>query len=312
MRQRDSYIDVAKGLAMLMIVRIHTECMGVARVPYPIIAVPFFFFLSGLYDKSERPLSQWLPKTFNSLVVTAFLWDIIGYSYQLFLQYIKNGNPNWWSIIENPFVGDGTVWFLVVLFMTKLLTAIMVKFPLPKYVLFLMTIAFAWISSVLHPYIWIDRILTALPIYYAGKLMYPYLDNISKNKTLLICGGGSLLYMWLFSFPSTLVEMSVGMNGLYYPVYLFITFMSFVPFLFISKKLENWKWMANYGTKTLGTLVFHPLLLHTCAICLNRLFTPESTIWYITFMTAYVVVCILCYYLTLLIERYCPVLLGKF
>lgn len=121
----------------------------------------------------------------------------------------------------------------------------------------------------------------------------------------------SIIYMWFFTFPYTLVEMTPGIKGLYYPLYLLMTFLSFVPLLWVSKRLENWKWMANYGTKTLGILVLHPLMLHTSAVILNRLFTPESIIWYVAFLSAFIVICILCYYVTLLIEHYCPILFGK-
>ena len=40
-KQRDLYVDVAKGIAMLLVVRIHSEVFGVLQVPYPIIAVPY-------------------------------------------------------------------------------------------------------------------------------------------------------------------------------------------------------------------------------------------------------------------------------
>lgn len=45
--KRDEFVDVAKGIAMLLVVRIHTEVFGVINAPYPVIAVPFFFFISG-------------------------------------------------------------------------------------------------------------------------------------------------------------------------------------------------------------------------------------------------------------------------
>lgn len=312
MKERDSYIDVAKGLAMLLIVRIHTECMGPLGVPYPIIAVPLFFFLSGLYDRSERPIAQWLPKSVKSLVVTGLIWNTIGYLYKMLLQYIKDGNPNWECILEWPFAGDGTVWFLAVLFVTKLLTAMLVKLPFPKVGLFLLTLVIAWVSSLYHPYVLIDRVLTALPLYCGGKLAYPYLSKLIENKLLIGLGVLCLIYIWQFDYPYTLVELSLSTNGWYYPLYLGMTFAAFIPCLYIATILQNWQWMANYGTKTLGTLVLHPLMLHTCAITLNRDFVPESTTWFVCFVIAYVIVCVLCYYLTIIIERYCPILLGKF
>lgn len=147
MKQRDNYIDVAKGLVMLLIVRIHTECMSPLGVPYPIIAVPFFFFLSGMYDKSDLPLSQWLPKTFKSLMVTCIIWEAIGYSYLMSLQYVKDGNPDWGCILREPFAGDGPVWFLATLFAAKLLIALIVKIRMPKSFLVTITICIAWLSS---------------------------------------------------------------------------------------------------------------------------------------------------------------------
>lgn len=116
-----------------------------------------------------------------------------------------------------------------------------------------------------HPYVLIDRAFTALPLYYGGKVAYPHLKRIIDNNVLLILGVVSIVYIWQFSFPYTLVEMSAYMNGIYYPLYLLLTFLAFVPLLYISNKLQNWKWMAKYGTKTLSKLVLHSLMLYTCA-----------------------------------------------
>jgi fucose 4-O-acetylase-like acetyltransferase len=64
-KDRDTFVDIAKGIGMLMIVRIHTEVFSTISCPYPIIAVPLFFFLSGFYDNTTKPLKEWLPKSFS-------------------------------------------------------------------------------------------------------------------------------------------------------------------------------------------------------------------------------------------------------
>jgi fucose 4-O-acetylase-like acetyltransferase len=47
---RDTYVDVAKGVLILLIVSIHAEVFSVIGTPFSFIAVPMFFFMSGFYD----------------------------------------------------------------------------------------------------------------------------------------------------------------------------------------------------------------------------------------------------------------------
>ena len=42
MNNRDTYIDIAKGLCMMLIICIHTEVFGVIGMPLTFIAVPMF------------------------------------------------------------------------------------------------------------------------------------------------------------------------------------------------------------------------------------------------------------------------------
>ena len=57
-KQRDTYVDIAKGIAILLVVRIHTEVFAVLPAPYPIVAVPLFFFLSGFYDNTNKHIVE--------------------------------------------------------------------------------------------------------------------------------------------------------------------------------------------------------------------------------------------------------------
>lgn len=120
--------------------------------------------------------------------------------------------------------------------MTKLLLALLVKIPLPKLSMFVLTIVIAWGSSIFHSYVLVDRVLTALLLYYAGKLLYPHLGKLIDNKILAFIGVFCILYLWQYSFPYTMVETSVGMNGVYYPIYLLMSFLAFFPCLYVSKK----------------------------------------------------------------------------
>lgn len=144
-----------------------------------------------------------------------------------------------------------------------------------------------------------------------GKLAYPYLRKITENKGLFVAGVIALcLYLWhLASF--TIVPQSNGNFAPYYLVALGLMFLCFVPFLFISEKLQNQKKLASLGQHSLGIMLLHAPMCHTAAVILNRVFEPASLYWIVSFLIAYVGIVWISYLSTILIERYVPLLLGK-
>lgn len=133
-KQRDTYVDVAKGIGIMLIVTIHTEVFGVMGYPLAFLAVPVFFFMSGFYDRSERPFCQWLTKSLRTLILPAIIWVLVVTAYIKLLGYAKDRS---WG--DNPFdlynmVGyNGPAWFLFALLYAKLLTWGLIKSKLPKY-----------------------------------------------------------------------------------------------------------------------------------------------------------------------------------
>ena len=310
MKNRDEYVDVAKGIAMLLVVRVHTEVFDVIHAPYPIIAVPLFFFLSGLYDNTDKPLSVWLPKTFKRLFLVGIIWVFISFAYMSLLHYIKDRsieiNCSW----ERPLIGGGATWFLFALFYAKCFTWILSQTHISKWIVLLLSVLLGgWISRYNLPLL-VDEGIGALPFYYAGKMVYPYIKtNWEVIKWLAIIGLSCILLMPMSWFPWVLISYSEK-SPLLYPAFFLMTICSFASLLWVSKKLEKQKWLAKYGTQTLGILVLHPLMLHTCAVILNRVLVKGSTIWIVVFICAYIIICIACYYLSLWISKHFPVLLG--
>lgn len=311
MNKRDIFVDVAKGIAMLMVVRIHTEVFDVINAPYPIIAVPLFFFLSGFYDKSNRPLKEWFTKTFKSLIITAIIWIVIKTLYLGFLSFIKDGSYPHTAISFIGLFKPGVMWFLFALFYTKIGMWIVCKTKLPDYIMFPLSMFFGAIVYRTNLPMLLDEGIAALPFYYCGKICYPYIkDEKIDLKWFALIGVFCIIPMSMSWFPTLLVPVSSWISLYMYPVYFFMVVLSFATVIWLSKKLVNQKWLSNFGTQTLGILVLHPLMLHTIAIVLNRTFEKGSMPWIIIFIVAYVVVCILSYYLSLLLSKYCPILLG--
>lgn len=308
--QRDEFVDVAKGIAMLLVVRIHTEVFDVINAPYPVIAVPFFFFISGFYDNTDKPLKKWLPKSFRRLFLVGLMWIFISFVYLSLLHYIKDRTIPISFSLNRPIIAGGVTWFLFALFYAKCLAWLVTKTRIPKLLAVILLVLFGgWISRFDLPLL-IDEGIGALPFYYAGKISYPYIkSHINQSWWLALLGLACIILMPMDWFPWVFVSYTEKTAYLY-PCLFMMTACSFMTVLWLSKKLENQKWLANFGQQTLGILVLHPLLLHTCAVILNRVMVKGTMPWIITFLGCYVLVCILCYYLSVLISKHIPILLG--
>lgn len=156
-----------------------------------------------------------------------------------------------------------------------------------------------------------DEGCAALPLYVTGKYCYPYLRKIIENKWLVIVGVAALcLYFWHYvSF--TIVPQSNGDFAPYYVLALGVMFICFVPFMFVSEKLHNQRWLISLGQRSLGIMLLHSPMCHTAAVVLNRVFEPGSTAWIACFLVAYAAIVYVAYWATVVIEKYVPVLLGK-
>lgn len=311
-RKRDTYVDVAKAIGILLIVSIHTEVFGEFGYPLSFIAVPVFFLMSGFYDRSERNIGQWFPKSLRTLILPAVIWILIATAYGKILGYAKDRS---WG--ENPFSlynmtgGNGPAWFLFALLYAKVLTWGMIKIKLPKFVLWGGSLLIGYVGMNINMPLLFDEGCAALPLYVTGKFVYPYLREIMENKKLFVASIIALcLYLWhLVSF--TIVPQSNGNFTPYYLVALGLMLLCFVPFLFISEKLQDQKWLVSLGQHSLGIMLLHAPMCHTAAVILNRVFEPASLYWIVSFLIAYVCIVFVSYWGTVLIERYIPIMLGK-
>jgi fucose 4-O-acetylase-like acetyltransferase len=71
MNQRIGYIDIAKGLGILVIVLAHNDLAGYHPTLHKFIYafhIPLFFFLSGMFFRPERLFSETLRRRFNTLL----------------------------------------------------------------------------------------------------------------------------------------------------------------------------------------------------------------------------------------------------
>ena len=83
MNKRIAYIDIAKGLGILVIVLAHNDLAGYHPTLHKFIYafhIPLFFFLSGMFFRPERSFGETLRRRFNTLLKP--------YLFALFLIYL--------------------------------------------------------------------------------------------------------------------------------------------------------------------------------------------------------------------------------
>ena len=243
--------------------------------------------------------------------MTGVIWVFLSFVYTSLLHYVKERTISIEFSIEYPLIAGSVTWFLFALFYAKCIMWLVHKLKFPFYIVFPGLFIMASISTIDLPFL-LDEGIAAIPFYYLGFVLYPYINRSKGGHIILVLLGIiSILLMPMSWFPWVLVPWVVKESILMYPIYFAMTILSFFPILWLSNRMTKFTWLANYGKQTLGILVLHPLMLHTCAVILNRIFVPASTLWIVAFLLVYVMVCIASYYLSIAITKYCPFLLGR-
>ena len=136
MNQRIEFIDIAKGIGILLVIIGHVEHLpsGIRSIIYS-FHMPLFFILSGYFFREESVL-QSAKRMFPSLIIPYF---VIGGIIRIgnIIKNYANEQPFdiedaltllgvCWKVDERV-VSVGAIWFLVVLFISKLFVQMAIK-----------------------------------------------------------------------------------------------------------------------------------------------------------------------------------------
>ena len=124
---RIRYIDVARGIGILLVVAAHNDLALVSLLLYRFIYsfhMPLFFFLSGYFLKSEVPFLRFLGRRFNT-VLKPYLFTIL----LIYLTSVSFSNMSFATALgriakdmygTGPYIDWVPLWFLPSLFVTGL------------------------------------------------------------------------------------------------------------------------------------------------------------------------------------------------
>lgn len=176
-KHRIEFIDLAKGVCILLVVLLHT----VPSVDIPelaIIRMPLYFILSGLFFKDYGSILNFFKKKINNILIPFIFFYIISYLAFYIIRIYAPDIPvaNATGILDmftqrNLF--NGPLWFLLCLFWVNIYFCyISYFFHKEKYrALIVMLIAIIGAILLHHDIflpMYLDIAMRALPIFYIG------------------------------------------------------------------------------------------------------------------------------------------------
>lgn len=226
MKQRIDYINIAKGLCIILVVLSHTEHWELVYYTMPFF-VSIFFFCSG-YTSSKKDISlhscfgrQTMkllkPYLFFSILLLLYFNDfslraIAGILYSRYCLYPFGTAPD---ICHFMIIGNYPMWFLTCMVIAYLLYDLLIYYPRYQYLLvgiYLMITAGATFLPILLPWS-LDTAPLMAVIMFGGTLVRKYFPHIFKNKKvhwLVILS--LVLYLLLLPFCHD-INISVRMYG---------------------------------------------------------------------------------------------------
>lgn len=213
---RLSYIDVAKGLAIIMIVYQHvlTYFDGYNQMEQYMqgFRIPLFFILSGCFFKTYSDASEYTKRKINTLLVPFVFFYLLftvlmpNVLYAIGYQGLRQVDSLGWSSLLNFWVGRGysnnPVWFLLALFWVSMLFYVFKKLSERcrcSYLCLGLLSVIAGLCGVACGHVGIrecmnmDCALTAMPYYYFGYVMKTKTDVMENMPSRWLCLISALL-----------------------------------------------------------------------------------------------------------------------
>lgn len=263
MQQRLDYIDIAKGLGIILVILDHMVCSK-SKLMFYVSAffVPIFFLCAGftsskknlsLRDNFRRQAIKLLKPYlfFNIILILYFrsfsLRTLLGVLYSRYSLYPLDTNSD---ICIFFVAGNSSLWFLTCMVMSYLLYYLIIYYPRHQYYiisLYLVATAIMDFSPILLPWS-IDTAFLMAIVMYAGTTFRKHFPNAFNNKlpsSIVLLA--IVVYLLLLPLCSD-INISVRMYGSSMIVYLFaaitgslllIAFSRFLQGCFIGKGLQH-------------------------------------------------------------------------
>jgi fucose 4-O-acetylase-like acetyltransferase len=307
MEKRIGYIDIAKGLGILVIVLAHNDLAGYHPTLHKFIYafhIPLFFFLSGMFFRPERAFGETVKRRFNTLMKPYFFALFIIYlgeaAFSNMTFPVIAGRIAKAMYATGKYIDWVQLWFIPHLFAVALFAWIAWRFVFGRLkmdwlrwtLMFAMLAAGVWIM----PYFWpftapilggeyfglpfsLDLVFASGFFFLAGyEVNQRPLENFFGSPLVLLLTFGALLALVLFlppeldfntrTYPSLWINTAEALLGI-------------AMILSLARNLEKWSERAAnvfryFGRISLVILIFHVPIQESMFDKFSRLGLPTD------------------------------------
>lgn len=297
MTQRIEFIDLAKGVCILLVVLGHAGAP--INIPgFNMMRMPLYFILSGLFFKDYGGFIQLVVKKTNKILVPFLFFYLTAYiPFYVFEHYkpglIQTQATGILDIFNNRQFFNGPIWFLITLFWSNLIFCIIslnIKTEIARGAI-VMILGFTGIYLGINEYFlpcYIDVAMSALPFFFFGYILRKtpllYKNKYDRWNFIFVFIGYGITYLItvLFNEP----HISFHYNKLYGNLILcYIGSCSCVIAVLMLCKMIKYLPIVSYcGRYSIILLCLHHMIYRPIILISNKLgigggyFTPILTI----------------------------------
>lgn len=340
-KKRIEYIDAIRGFSILWVVVYHLgeNVPDWLAVPY---RMPLFFFVSGIFFKSQQSYGAFFSRRVNTLIVPFIFFYLLSWSfaitkYEIFALLFPHigfegiGSFREYSLaimklfrihnenVHEPLLLNGPLWFLIALFNIQIIYYFLTKIGRNKMFILTATVMLYITSMVferngINGLFYIQYTFHFL-LYYAlgnlfGKSLTDHIDNPKSKRLLLVFGLPFLAFLPLIPADDFPVINDLLLN---------IRIACFIPVVFIFFKTVHrfrfFKPLQFFGRNSLILLGTHVLifsLITSIFVKIATIFTLEQTADFGIFSAfLFGAVVVINYFLISSANKYIPWLIGK-
>lgn len=289
MTKRIEWIDIAKGIGIILVVIGHISQIKVLNDIIYSFHMPLFFMISGFFHKDKN---DFIKHKLHTIIIPYIFFSTLTFIYWFFIESKFRDQQVSLKYFFNIFIACGgeknypynaPMWFLPCLFMTEVFFNFVQKFG-KKYTNIIIVIL--GIVGYFYPKIFyfrmpfcLDVMMVAICFYYIGFMVRPIMNqinNISLKKSFKISVGATILIV-LTAFLAVF-ENGANMNELKYNnifLFYFTALLGSISTMILSMNFRS-KIIKNIGKNSLIIMCIHEPVKRVAIVVCSKLLKIDS------------------------------------
>lgn len=283
MKERVEYIDVARGIAMLLVIVGHCNQTVDCTLNRFILSfhMPLFFFLSGIFatttTKGTKNLMGRVNSKAKSLLIPQMFLCLIGGIKPIIIAVIQHSSCDIWNTF-----GFFRWWFLPTLFICSVLYMLIgmlvnLKNVMNKIIYMIISLILIFVSIEFNKYdlhgffLCLQIVPVASFFYVLGNIIRPYMAIINNTKTISLSIAACIVFCICFSIANVNTPVMLYKNEYGNLPLFFITSISgcFLT-IYVSTYIKDSILLKYIGRKCVAFYVWQFLVVSLCISVASR------------------------------------------